>query len=275
MTDLTELHEKYELIRKHEGQNNLNYAIMHADGKVSLCPNKMCWAPIYEGGTVASNEEFKRHTPYDLGCYGYLTSSAPFSYIKSTIKYKKSITKGKISYLKAVKELFEHYDCLLVKDSFKNRRENGFVIKLEGAPVTKEQLGAFLVFYRNLGEQQFHYMFNALRQEGFSFEEAAIWSCFVNKEGNTCTLNRGWHTVFSTGANTNIATITAMLKGASPFHLDTATEPLEPSNNYRWELYTTYLNGSERDASKRLFLVTGYQPTFTNFLAIAKGIKNA
>lgn len=157
-------------LERHGGyDDNLYYSVLHTSGKVSHKMSFVCFAALLYGLGSADQEEFLEHPGpithvilHKYGCNLTPTSNA-----------------DKIEDYHAALEAW----CKLF-DTFVELTDDAIIVDVRKGSV--DCIGAFLVGFRNLGEQQLYSSFNEFLKNGFEPHQAAylcqVWS-FDGKTG--------------------------------------------------------------------------------------------
>lgn len=176
---------------------NVKYAILHTDGAITHRA-AVCWATLY---STIGDESCVQTTGYsiDKGMAGYLASVADVSKVIFSILPSNGSLGRNPDYLKAVKRWLSIYECGLVPQDFDERVESGVILDIESGNLNADQIGAFLVGFRNLGEQNRFILFNALVDSGLTPNQAAFWNqmFYHGQDQKSCYRSRGHHTICS------------------------------------------------------------------------------
>lgn len=154
---------KSTLERRGGYDDNLYYSVLHTSGKVSHKMSAVCFAALLYGlGSFAQDE--------------YLVHSGPITHVilhKYGYQLKPTSSADKVeAYNAAVEEW-----CKLF-DTFVELTDDAIIVDVCKGSVNC--IGAFLVGFRNLGEQQLYLSFNEFLKHGFEPHQAAylcqVWS---------------------------------------------------------------------------------------------------
>ena len=143
--------------------DNLYYSVLHTSGEVSHCMSVVCFAVLRYGlGSIDQDE--------------YLEHSGPITHVilhKYGIHLTPTRHADKIEAYHAAVEAW----CKLF-DTFVELTEDAIIVDVRKGSVNC--IGAFLVGFRNLGEQRLYSSFNEFLKHGFEPHQAAylcqVWS---------------------------------------------------------------------------------------------------
>lgn len=200
------LEEEFQANHHRPHANNLRFFIEHTDGLISRYIDQVCWAPLcyYVGedyrvsrdpstfhdrsGTVATTADVKR----------VLISTLPHKMLHSEEYFPE--------YLRAVQTLLGHYHYNISDASLEDRRQNGWMLNMEGG-LTVDEIGALLVQFRNLGEQYRFRMLNYMVDAGIPVHQALLWNqFFMSNHKGTIRQTNNSHTMLSAISFRNVRT---------------------------------------------------------------------
>lgn len=241
MTDLKEtLYQVMDSMRVVYGERprgNLRFAILHEDGVVSSFPYYVCWAPVRNlhvwDGEYERNDE-------DLARNGYVQSEANIDQI--IIHFWGSVDTpcdpGNTEYSRAIHAWCELYKIGLVEASPEEREEHGIIVDVSGGRLTMDQLGAFLVGFRNMSEQGRFRLWNVLIDAGCKPHRAAFFNqMFTIDHKDRLTPSRGYHTIFggSRMYNPRVSVLDSLLD-TNPWFTISADQPvIQHEGGMNWE----------------------------------------
>ena len=161
---------------------NLYYSFQLASGKIHHVMGKVCFAQIhyfdsedvfgeYEDGDEEATDD--NHTIDAIILHPYGTGVNPERAAERMPEYQL-----------ALREWCELFSPILVEATFEERLEHGIIVDMTRGSCV-DNVGAFLVGFRNLHEQGYYQMFNHLLDHGISHAVAAYGTqllCFIEPD---------------------------------------------------------------------------------------------
>lgn len=175
---------------------NLRFTVLHTDGVLSSFHSYVCWGPLR--AIIQSTPQAREHGRAYCADGGYCESTADIDKILINFWGSRESECGPSNrkYAEAVHAWCGLYNIGLVEASPEEREEHGIIVDVSGGRLTLNQLGAFLVGFRNLSEQKRYHLFHSMLEAGIAVHRAAFLNQLYRAGETEMLASTGSHTIF-------------------------------------------------------------------------------
>lgn len=170
------IQEAWNYIKEHEGKGTCHYLVMHEDGNIGLCALQACWFYVWKGMSERNTRQGDNlEDQFSKNQMGYPSSAADIESLRISLVPHHNYQAPKMRLLRAYRALMSIYRGAIIQPPVKNLWSEGFTLKVKHGGLTREQLGTFLISFRNLAEKKRWPFFLRLLDAGFTPSVAAAW----------------------------------------------------------------------------------------------------
>lgn len=255
MTTLQEYFDKLQELSRPR-TSNLCYAYQLKDGKIGGFSDVVCWAQLlYQiGRKPDEDEDDEEQAVHELNLddegnarpdnYWCPSTADLDKVLFSLVPFRPAVWDDE-GYHKAVRTLLSVYEIGLEPATYEHRAQHGVLLNVGAGKLTRDQIGAFLVSFRNLGEQGRYRFLNRLTDAGLSAPTALLMNQFwVEDAKGAVSFSNGVHTMLTLPQEIQANTVKGWIK-ENPWFTISENQPIsEITGAVNWGFYRHYSNSS-------------------------------